>query len=321
MKFKDLKAALAREGAKDIYLLEGEDGWMLSNAESLIRRKLGLSYEELNAVTFFGDETPFAEIRNALEVLPFLSDKRLVVVREWYPKAAEIAELVKFAQMPAQGTVLVIANRKPSADLRKKLPCERVDCGKESEDVVQRWSAALCRNAGLDLEFDALSDLCAFCLFDMSRIASEISKLSDYAEGRTLTRKEIGLLVAKDAEYQVYELTDAVQKKDGRAMRILEELLGKNDAGYLVLVIGALFSNFSRMYAVKTSGLSAAALAQKLKVKEYAVKMSAKNGARYTTEQVARAMKLINDTEFRFKSGELAADLAVRQIVLALQTI
>ena len=49
--------------------------------------------------------------------------------------------------------------------------------------------------------------------------------------------------------------------------------------------------------------------------------MSAKNGARFSAEQVARAMEMINDTEYRFKSGALAADVAVRQIVLKLLTL
>lgn len=321
MKFKDLKAALSREGAKDVYLLEGEDGWLLSSAERLVRASLNLSCEELNSVQFFGDETPFSEIWNALQVLPFLSEKRLVTVREWYPKAAEISELAKFCASPAEGTVLVISNRKPSADLCKKLACEVVDCGKESEDVVERWTAALCRNFGLTMDYDAVAALCAFCLYDMTRIVSELKKLADFSGGRKVTRWDVEENVSKDAEYQVYELTDSIQKRDGRSMAILEELLGKNDAGYLVLVIGALFANFSRMYAVKTAGLSAAELAKKLKVKEYAVKMSAKNGARFSAEQVARAMEMINDTEYRFKSGALAADIAVRQIVLKLLTL
>ena len=321
MKFRDLKAALSREGAKDVYLLEGEDAWLLANAERLIRGSLGIVCEELNSVSFFGDEAPFAEIMNALQVLPFLSERRLVTVREWYPKAAETAELAKFCEAPAQGTVLVISNRRPSPELRKKIACEYVDCGREYEDVTQRWTAALCRNYGLTMEYDAVAALCAFCLYDMSRIVSELRKLADYAGGRTVTRRDVEQNVAKDAEYQVYELTDSIQKRDGRSMAILEELLGKNDAGYLVLVIGALFANFSRMYAVKTAGLPAAELAKKLKVKEYAVKMSARNGARFSADQAARAMEIINDYEYRFKSGAIAADLAVRQIVLKLLTL
>ena len=321
MKFKDLKAALAQGGPKPIYLLEGEDSWLLASAERQVRARCAVTVPELNELSFYGDETPFQTVREALEGLPFASETRTVTVREWYLKAAELESLAKFVARPFAGTVLVVANRKPSPDFKKKIPCEVVDCGRESEELVERWTAGLMRGMGVVLDGEAVGLLCAYCLYDMGRITSELAKLSDLARGRTVTRADIEENVAKEAEYQVFELTDSIQKRDGRAMRILEDLLGKNDAGYPVLVIGALFANFSRIYAVKTSGLAPAELAKLLKVKEYAVKMSARNGARFTVEQTEAALELINDYEYRFKSGQLAADIAIRQIVQKLSVL
>ena len=318
MKFKDLKAALSRGPLQKIYLLEGEDSWLLSSAEQQIRKKCDLQLEELNDLCFYGDEGPSARIFDALEGIPIGSEYRLVRVRDWTLRAGDFERLTRFDSRPDAGTVLIIANRKRNPDYASKFPCVAVDCRRESEDVVEYWTAALAGSFGAPMSRPASDLLCAYCLYDMGRITSELRKLASYAGGREITADDIRSQVAKETEYQVFELTDSILKRNGNAAEILEELLRQNDPSP---VLGALFANFSRMYAVKTSGLPQGELAKALKVKEYAVKMLLRNGAKFSAEDARRAMEIINEGEFSFKSGRVAPDVAVRQIVLRLLSL
>ena len=47
----------------------------------------------------------------------------------------------------------------------------------------------------------------------MSRVALETEKLIDYKGSGTLTREDVDGLVYKDADYRIYEMTNAVARK------------------------------------------------------------------------------------------------------------
>ena len=93
MKFKELKRSLF-SSVERIYLVSGEDAFFVSYALKLICDKC-LSEPDLNLTVFDGQEVKGNpdKLISALVSYPFMSEKRVVAVKEYYPLAADIKAL------------------------------------------------------------------------------------------------------------------------------------------------------------------------------------------------------------------------------------
>ena len=89
MKFKELKRSLI-DGVERIYLVTGDDAFFVAHSVKLICDKC-LSQPELNLTNFDGQDVKGNpdKLISALVSYPFMSEKRVVIVKEYYPLAAE----------------------------------------------------------------------------------------------------------------------------------------------------------------------------------------------------------------------------------------
>ena len=112
MKFQELKKSLTN-GCKPIYLIEGEDAFLRGNALRLLKTAF-LKEEALNLTNYSGQEVKenSEEFFNAVYSYPFMSDKRFVILNEYYPTLTELKNN-KFKTLfkePVETTVVIFVN-------------------------------------------------------------------------------------------------------------------------------------------------------------------------------------------------------------------
>ena len=94
---------------------------------NLLKNKF-VSEPDLNFVTL-DESASVGELLSSLEGFPFMSEKRMTVIREFYPKQEYLKDGLKdYLENPSQSSILVILNEKPTETLKKyqnvfKLPC------------------------------------------------------------------------------------------------------------------------------------------------------------------------------------------------------
>lgn len=319
MKFTELKKFLS-EGGSGAFLLAGEDAYFLSNAEAIIKKAF-LQMPELNFASFDGENLKGQNIQkltDALSAFPFMAEKRVVKVSEFYPSESDYERYLKpfFAKFP-ETAVLIIVNtqtKKGAADLKRKAGINYVDCGKADEEEVTRWIYLTLKRAGISADVGVCMNIARYCLCNMSRVSIETQKIIIYKEGKgTLTESEAEELVYKDADYRIYEMTGAVAAKNySRFYEIADELTGKGMDGMAVL--NSLFSYLRNLVTAASSDKSDSELARILGIKEYGVKRS-REQARYLG--VARAEKLcslIYGAISGVKCGSLTQDSAFKLV-------
>ena len=314
MKFTGLKAAL-EAGVAPVYLFEGEDAWFRDRGVALIKDKV-LSEPQLNYASFEGSSIKGPGVSafvSSLVSLPFLSERRVVYVREWYPAAADLKHkaLSAYFASPEPLTVLAISNEKKCEPLKKMKAVEVVDCGKGDPALLARWAAGELRRNGLAISGENAAKIAEYCLSDMTRIDSEVRKLALYAQGKgEVTAGDIDLLVVKDSEYKVYEMTEHIASgRFGEAHSVMRELIDKNENKQRMFV--AVYSHFRRMLHVSLSTEPDGALAAKLGVKEYAVKMTRRQAAKFPKKALKRAVDRLTELDTAFKTGKLSLDSAL----------
>lgn len=318
MKYTQLKTSIAEDGAQNIYLLEGDDAYFRQKGEEMIKSAF-LQFPELNFSSFEGDNlkgAAWSEFVAAVKNYPFMAEKRIVKVTEFYPTEAEFERTVEplFADFPSTAILVIVnAGSKKGVDLKRRREVCYVDCSRADRDTVTKWIYVSLKRAKINAAVSVCEAIADYCICDMARVSVEVQKLIDYKGQGELTRAEADALVYQDAEYKIYELTNAVAAGNFTAFcRISDDLKRK---GYdEIAVLNSLFSFFRNLLTVLTSDQSNAELAKLLKMKEYGVQRS-REQARAMGER--RLCGLVNEIYARIsevKSGQTSPRNALQNV-------
>ena len=322
MKFENLKQSLTG-GVAPIYVIEGNEPFFKTRAVEMIKAAC-LSEPSLNFTRFTGadiKEQGLSALSVAIRSCPFMSDKRVVEVVDWYPTATD-AKSKDFKDLfsgAIDTSVLIVVNEKP-CDVFKKLGAVTViECDQASDELITRYIRSKTNKAKVIISTSVCSKIIAYCKRDLTRIDAETDKLIDYAKDKDeITDEAVELLVTKDVEYKVFEMVEFIVKKDyEKAYKIIEEARTPVDKQML---LSMLYGHFRRMFYCMTDKSSDLAVAQKLGVKEYAVKMTRKQSKGFSARRVKLIMDKLMQADAAFKSGKNTIDAVFTECTLYILT-
>ena len=310
LKYLDFKNGLNAGQEYAVYLFEGEDAFFRESGVSLLKNKF-ISNPELNLVNLDAS-TEIGEIISSLEGYPFMSQKRITILREFYPKQEQIKKgLAKYLENPFSSSVLVIINQKTSDPLKKFESVCTVDCSKADISLLVRWIKAECSSLNVSIDGETAKLLSEYCLSDMTRIKTETHKLIDYVgSGETIKKEDVENLVSQDLEYKIYELTDQIGKKNfDSALLIIKDMLGKGEQATRLL--SYIYNYFRRLLHISISSMSEQEMAKAFGVKDYAITKMKSQSAMFKKRALKSAVDMLSDADYKIKSGQCdASDFA-----------
>ena len=317
MKFTELKNDV-KEGARNIYLLEGDDAYFRINGEEIIKSAF-LQMPELNFTAFDGEALKGAAVSDlvsALQSVPFMSERRIVKVTGFYPSESDYEKHLKklFENFPDTSTLIIVnAESKKGVDLKRKQCVTIVDCNRADEDTVAKWAYLTFKRAGVHASVDSCTAIARYCLCNMSRVSVEVEKIIDYKKSGTLSKEEVDALVYKDAEYKIYEMTNAVARRDfDTFVAIQTELCRK--AGDENSILAGLFSYFKTLLTIILSDESDRQLSELLKMKEYGVKRSREQALNIGEEKLKSLVETVYSVQSDIKFGKLSPENALQTV-------
>ncbi len=303
MNYTEFKNGLEEGRIFPIYLFEGEDSFFRERGLVLLKNKY-LQEPDLNYATFSGEKLNENELLASLTAFPFMSQKRITLLREYYPKTNAISvELKNYFENPISDSIFIIINEKPSDAIKKLSNVCVVDCKKADSSIISRYVKGKCAQAGIIIDLENAKILAEYCLNDMTRVENETEKLISYAfNKKTVSLEDIELLVSKDTEYKIYELTDYIGKRDfEKAITVINELLNKGETLQRLLI--SLYNYFRRLLHIAISGKTDSQLAESFSIKEFAVKKARVQANAFKKKSLKNAVDILADTDYLIKSG------------------
>ena len=327
MKYVEFKKFTDENGAKPVYLFEGEEAYFRERGEAMLKARFlqepTLDYVSFDGANLKGDK--LTELADALNAFPFMSEKRIVRVLELYPTEKEYETYLKelFENPPTSGMLIIVNTAKPKTGgvvLSKKPNVTHVDCGRSDEETIKRWIYLTCKKESVYADGVTCGKLAAYCTLDMARIAKETEKLLCYCQAEKierLTDEIVDRLVYPDAEYKIYELTNALARKNYSAfMKILGELSVK---GYNELsLLSTLVSYFKSLYETSVSKGSDGEIASALGLKEYAVKKNREQAAKFQKGELLGVYENVYRAIGDIKSGVMTPSSALKAVTARL---
>jgi len=310
MRFAELKKHLSQGKFLPAYMVTGEDAFLLQLAAGQFK-KLVTEFPELN-VSIYEASVDAASLAAALETLPVMGAYRLVICHE---VSGDIAVLGQYLAAPNPSTIFVFVSSKLPENLSKLVSrFEIVDCAKLDEKHIEQWVNSKLSETGTQIEPDAIRLLLAYCNHSLTRINLEAQKLALYRAGGMITSADIADTVEPNQEYQIYELSDAVGKRQAaRIAKILQKLQAANMPA--VTLLGMLYSHFRRLLFC-TIDPNSPDLAKKLGVKDYAVKMAKQAAAVFNPKRLKTICDAFHVLDLSIKTGEMGDKLALDFYIL-----
>ena len=299
IKFLELREKL-KSSDYSVLCLFGNDGWLKKRAVEHVCAAYGIvddgfSIDKLEAPTV--DDVTLACLTPSM-----FAAKRLIVCEDFVMTdgANKLKEVQnKFAELlkHADGSFFLLIFTESDKGFNAIEGVETVDCNRLDKNSAIKWIESYCNKRGVDVDRLCCDRIATYCLNDMARIAVETQKLLDYGK---IDLDSINLLVHRDAEYVVYDLSGAIADKNAeRALSIYRGLLarGEDERG----LFGLLYSFYRRVYYVKTSDFSSDDVAAYLGVKSGALFFAKQTAERYKPMQLKRALGYFAQADERLK--------------------
>ena len=319
IKFVEFEKTLNSNQEYSVYLFEGEDGYFRSLGLSLLKDKF-LSEPNLNLATFEGKED-ISGIESSLFSLPFLSNKRFTVVKEFYPDAKTLkGGIGNFINNPSPDAVFIIINEKPCEALKKLKTVLAVDCKKADALTIAKWIKSRCLKEGIEIDGETATTIAKYSLLDMKRVENEVEKLLAYKgyKGK-ITLSDVEENVYKDSEHKIFNLTDFVGKKQfDNALGTINDMLGKNEPSHKILI--SITNHFRRLLFTAVSGKTNEELVSLLGISEYTVIKMREQIKYFKTRAIKNAVDYLQDADYKIKSGKMEATIQMWLSVFKIMT-
>ena len=243
---------------KPVYWLEGEEDYYIDQVMNYAEHSILTEAEAgFNLTVFYGKDAAWADIVNACMRYPMFAERQVVLLKE-AQQMRDIDKLESYIANPLASTVFVVSYKEKKVDGRSKLAKllkekgELLSTKKMYENQLPEWVSNLAVSKGYSLSQKALMLLVEHIGNDLSRINNEIEKLAvNLGTRKTITEDDIEKYIGVSKEYNVFELQDALAKKDlPRAIRIINYFESNPKAAPIQLVLPAIYNYFSKVFSV-----------------------------------------------------------------------
>ncbi|HEX4979963.1 MAG TPA: DNA polymerase III subunit delta, partial [Acidimicrobiales bacterium] len=258
-----------------VHLVRGDDPTLLSDAVRELVASLVPTDDQALAVEDItlqpGDEQRIAAVLDACLTPPFLSDRRVVVVRNAGAITAdEATRLVEYLAQPLETSTLVLVGG--GGTVPQKLVAavrtngEVIDAGTpRSGRERSSWIAEKLKSSPLTFDAAATRRLAAHVGEDVARVGSLLELLvSAYGERARVGIEELEPFLGEAGAVAPWDLTDAIDKGDqALALEHLHRMMEAGDR-HPTVVVATLHRHFQAMLRLDGSGARSDAEAAEL---------------------------------------------------------
>ncbi len=319
---------------KSIYLLYGEETYLLENAVKKIKTKFGEIVDGINYIKI--DETNVINIISDIETPSFGYEKKLIIAKntglfkkETKTKTSLLLEFSNKLKQYIEENIDVINKTciiifiEQEAD--KNQLYSIIDkygevCNFEAQKLPQIIGRIkyICNAYKVNIDEQTLKYFVECCGTNMQDLINEIRKLIEFAEENgTIKKEDIDLLSIKVLEAKIFDLTDNLGKKNiKQALEILKNLIYAKEPVQKILI--TLYNHFKKLYITKLAEKSNKNLAISLGLKPNQMFLTSKYSmqAKYFKEEELRAIleELIN-IDKNSKQGLIDLQLGLEAIL------
>ncbi len=329
-----------------LYILLGQDDFSLRQSLEGIKRSLGdQTILAANTTTLDGQQLTLDQLRTVCETVPFLAERRLVIVRgllERFEPRGKSGRQKKITHVTDQqdeykslgaymgklpdSTILVligegrIASNNPLfRELSDKAEVRSFPLLREAK--LRQWIQKRVTDEGGSISpraVDLLTKLVGGNLWIMSH---EINKLVLFTSGRRIEEEDVKTVVSYAQQANVFTMVDAILEfKAGVAEQSLQQLLQRGAApAYLLVMLSRQVRMIVRAKELRKQGKPKLDIQNKLGLtSDFALGKTLEQAGRYPLERLKQVYDKLLEADLSIKTGKYDGELALNILIAEL---
>ncbi len=328
-----------------IYLLFGEDELSLQETLTSIKNDVGPDeLRDVNITKLNGDEVKYDELTATCDTVPFLSDKRLVIVEGLLGRLTQATSraggrddsrqskssewdglLERLSAMPPTTVLVFVEGRlntnsalvnklRPLADVRSfPLP---------GRNDLRGWIADRAAKLRVDIEPGAVNTLAETIGNDVRVIDMELQKLALYRWGGKVRQQDVEDMVSYVKEASIFEAVDAaLGGQTGRAIQLVHNIL---DAGrppsYLITMIARQVRLLLLAKDLKQRRVPSVEMGQRLRLSGYPLRKTLEQESKFPYERLVYIHRKLLEADLSVKTSGVDEQLVLDMLIGELAT-
>lgn len=217
-----------------VYIFKGDEIHLKKEAvDSFKKALLGKGSEAFNFNIYYAGKCGMEEVVGTLRSAPFVSGKRLVVLRDAAAASEDEKDmLVEYAKNPSKSSCLIIdiAKEDLESDFYGNIRryAEEVSFTPLAGGRLAPWIQKEIKKRGKSMRSDAAALLAEIKQAEQDGLINEIEKLISYIGKRpAVLREDVEAVTGGSASQNIFELVDALSRKDAKEALIISGKLLK----------------------------------------------------------------------------------------------
>ncbi|MGE4133480.1 MAG: DNA polymerase III subunit delta [Bdellovibrionales bacterium] len=320
-----LQQRLESRAPDSLYLLIGDEAFLMQEAWQLLKTKsVDEATVDFNCSVFDASEAAADTVKDAVETMPMMSQRRFVLFRGAEDLKEKDWEVLRpIIDNPVDSTTFVLACE--AIDKRKKAfkrlveKATVVELKRPYENQVLEWIEYLGHRQGLVVGRESASLLRQFVGTNLTEIQNELSKLKEYLGARTeVETQDILQVVSQSRVDRVFDLTDAIGRRDRvLALQSLANLLehGQSEVGVLAMITRQ-FRIMGLLKEGQREGLTGQRLSAKAGIPQFLLTSYLEQLRNWDEGKIAQTFQTLLDTDRALKSTSVPAHVWLENFVL-----
>ena len=322
---KRLQQSLSKDSPASLYLVFGEEDYLVNESLSLIQSKTVCSeWKDINIQHFEASHVSVSEIEKAVTTWPVMSSQKLVICKNSEKMKNQHWEaLTPLIESPVKTCVLVFVAQKVDKQKKYFKQLNRygicVELKTPYDSQIPTWIQYIAHSEGLQIDNEATHLIYQLVGGRLSEIKNEILKIKVHLHGQTFIQAiDVLQIASKSRVYSVFDLTDAIGKKNViQALVQLTCVLEKNTnaVGILSLIL-RYFRILRQVRQAQEEKLSGQELSTSLGIPFYFFKQYQQQANLWDLHQIKRTIQLLHQTDRALKSSPLPSRIWLEHFII-----
>lgn len=243
-----------------VYFLQGAETHFIDLVSDYITEHALTDAEKgFNQTILYGKDVEAASLIDTLMRYPMMANRQVVVLKE-AQEFKDIETLEAYFNKPTPTTVFVVCHKHKAVRKNSKLLKPVIANGVllQAEKIKDYQLAPYIRDAAkthkLAMDEAVVNLLMQYLGSDLSKIEKQLEKLALNVEpGKPVTTADIEKYIGISKDYNVFEFVNALAHRNtARAYQIVNYFINNPKDNHPVMIIGFLYSFFSKAYAYQS---------------------------------------------------------------------
>ncbi|MCR5109061.1 MAG: DNA polymerase III subunit delta [Lachnospiraceae bacterium] len=353
---KSISEDIKNNSYSKVYLITGTESYLRQQAKTRLKNALCSPDDNLNFAEYRGKDPDISEIIDFANTLPFLAEKRVLIIEETnlfrvYGASSDSEEdedggsddtedeededntdegnmkgaLAAFIKdIPETACMIFVqesVDKRGSIYKAIKKAGRVVELNLPGDKDIENWIISRVKGASLQIRRSALDMFMLRVPRDLETMNQELEKLICYCLDKgEIDSEDVKAVCTERIEDKVFDMINFIVEKNRHdaLLKYYDMLALKTHPRKILSLVEGQFSRILTIKALTRDGLSQEEIKQKLSLHPYAVKMSVKNGQKYTFSQLRAILERCAEYERMINQGLMDNRMSLEVLIAEL---